>query len=130
MSRTVLHARGWWKFSLVDTKKIFCRRDLWSKISHVLVVQHETFSHKFTTHTRTSSDNQSFHVTYHCQGRGLDCQILDLRLSSGVFCAFVWRCDHFSTTVSGSKFGAIHKRRQPLVGDGGVKNWSKLPNPH
>jgi hypothetical protein len=29
---------------LADIKKIFCRSDLWSKISHVLVVQLETFS--------------------------------------------------------------------------------------
>ena len=36
--------RGQWKFSLADIKKIFCRSDLWSKISHVLVVQLETFS--------------------------------------------------------------------------------------
>ena len=32
-----------WKFSLADIKKIFCRSDLWSKISHVLVVQLEKF---------------------------------------------------------------------------------------
>ena len=38
-----LHTRGRWKFSLVDIKKIFCRSDLWSKISHVLFVQLETF---------------------------------------------------------------------------------------
>ena len=38
MLRTVLHTRGWWKFSLADIKKIFCRRDTWSKSSHVLVV--------------------------------------------------------------------------------------------
>ena len=38
MSHTVLHTRGWWKFSLADIKKIFCRSDLWSKSSHVLVV--------------------------------------------------------------------------------------------
>ena len=40
----VLHTRGRWKYSLADIKKIFCRSDLWSKISHVLVVQLETFS--------------------------------------------------------------------------------------
>ena len=39
----VLQTRGQWKFSLADIKKIFCRSDLWSKISHVLVVQLETF---------------------------------------------------------------------------------------
>ena len=33
MSRTVLRTRGWWKFSLADIKKIFCRSNLWSKIS-------------------------------------------------------------------------------------------------
>ena len=44
MLRIVLYTRGRWKFSLVDIKKIFCRSDLWSKISHVLVVQLETFS--------------------------------------------------------------------------------------
>ena len=38
MSHTVLHTRGRWKFSLADIKKIFCRSDLWSKTSHVLVV--------------------------------------------------------------------------------------------
>ena len=38
MSRTVLHTRGWWKFSLADIKKIFCRSDVGSKSSHVLVV--------------------------------------------------------------------------------------------
>ena len=37
-SRTVLHTRGWWKFSLADIKKIFCRSDVGSKSSHVLVV--------------------------------------------------------------------------------------------
>ena len=31
----VLHIRGPWKFSLTDIKKIFCRNDLWSKISCV-----------------------------------------------------------------------------------------------
>ena len=40
----VLHTRGRCKFSLADIKKIFCRSDLWSKISHVLVVQLDTFS--------------------------------------------------------------------------------------
>jgi hypothetical protein len=45
MLRIVLHTRGRRKFSLAeDIKKIFCRSDLWSKISHVLVVQLETFS--------------------------------------------------------------------------------------
>ena len=39
----VLHTRGLWKFSLADIKKIFCWSDLWSKISHVLAVQLETF---------------------------------------------------------------------------------------
>ena len=34
----VLHTRGPWKFSLADIKKMFCRSDLWSKSSHVLVV--------------------------------------------------------------------------------------------
>ena len=38
MSLTVLHTRGRWKFSLADTKKIFCRSDLWPKSSHVLVL--------------------------------------------------------------------------------------------
>ena len=38
MSCTVLHTRGWWKFSLADIKKIFCRSDRWSKSSYVLVV--------------------------------------------------------------------------------------------
>ena len=38
MLRIVLHTRGRWKFSLADIKKIFCRSDLWSKSSHVLVV--------------------------------------------------------------------------------------------
>ena len=38
MSRTVLHTRGRWKFSLADIKKIFCRSDLWPKSSHVVVV--------------------------------------------------------------------------------------------
>ena len=33
-----------WKFSLAEIRKIFCRSDPWSKISHVLVVQLETFS--------------------------------------------------------------------------------------
>ena len=37
MLRIVLHTRGRWKFSLADIQKIFCRSDLWSKISHVLV---------------------------------------------------------------------------------------------
>ena len=27
----ILHTRGPWKFSLADTKTIFCRSDLWSK---------------------------------------------------------------------------------------------------
>ena len=40
----VLHTRGWWNFSLADIKKTFWSSDLWSKISHVLVVQLETFS--------------------------------------------------------------------------------------
>ena len=35
----VLHTRGWWKISLADINKTFCRSDPWSKISHVLVVQ-------------------------------------------------------------------------------------------
>ena len=48
MLRIVLHTRGWWKFSLADIKKMFCRSDLWSKISHVLVVQLKRFPHKFT----------------------------------------------------------------------------------
>ena len=43
-TRIGIHTRGRWKFSLADIKKIFCRSDLWSKISHVLVVQLETFS--------------------------------------------------------------------------------------
>ena len=34
---------------MTDIKKIFCRSDLWSKISDVLVVQLETFSPKFTS---------------------------------------------------------------------------------
>ena len=34
----VLHTRGWWKFSLADIKKIFCRSHLWPKSSCVLVV--------------------------------------------------------------------------------------------
>ena len=44
MLRIGIHTRGWWQFSLADIKKIFCRSDLSSKISHVLVVQLETFS--------------------------------------------------------------------------------------
>ena len=60
-------------------------------------------------------------------GRGLDCQISDLELSNAVFRAFVWRCNHFSTSVSGSKFGAIHKRHRPLVRGEESKNWPKLP---
>ena len=52
------------------------------------------------------------------QGRGLDCQISDLWLSNAVFRAFVWHCDHFSITVSGSKFGAVHKQSWPLIGGG------------
>ena len=39
-----LQTRDRWKFSLGDSKKIFCRSDSWSKISGVLVVQLETFS--------------------------------------------------------------------------------------
>ena len=35
---STVHTRGRWKFSLADIKKIFCRSDLWSKISHVLVM--------------------------------------------------------------------------------------------
>ena len=38
MLRIVLHTRGRWRFSLADIKKIFCRSDLWSESSHVLVV--------------------------------------------------------------------------------------------
>ena len=38
MLRLVLNTRGPWKFSLANIKKIFCRSDLWSKISHVLVM--------------------------------------------------------------------------------------------
>ena len=33
---------------MTDIKKIFCRSDLWSKISHMLIVQLETIPHKFT----------------------------------------------------------------------------------
>ena len=49
MLRLVLQTRGPWKFSLADIKNIFCRSDLWSKISHVLDVQLEIFYHKLTT---------------------------------------------------------------------------------
>ena len=38
MLHIVLHTRGRWKFSLADIKKIFCRSDVGSKSSHVLVV--------------------------------------------------------------------------------------------
>ena len=39
------------RFLTIDHScKIFCRIDLWLKISHVLVVQLETFFHKFTIH--------------------------------------------------------------------------------
>ena len=34
----IRNTRGLWKFSLADIKKIFCRSDLRSKISHVLVM--------------------------------------------------------------------------------------------
>ena len=40
--------RGPWKFIFVDIKNIFCRSDLWSKISHVLCSL-KRFPHKFTT---------------------------------------------------------------------------------
>ena len=39
--------RGPWKFIFVDIKNIFCRSDLWSKISHVLCSL-KRFPHKFT----------------------------------------------------------------------------------
>ena len=54
--------RGWRKFSLADIKKIFCKGDLWSKISHVLCSL-KCFPHKFTTETLTWPD-PTWHVNW------------------------------------------------------------------
>ena len=63
----VLHftnsTRGQWKSSLANIKKIFCRNDLWSKISHVQLCSLKRFHHKFTTTTscfKGAGNNFSF----------------------------------------------------------------------
>ena len=49
MSRTWLRTRGWWKFSLADIKKIFCRSDVGSKkLSCVSYGSLKRFPHTFT----------------------------------------------------------------------------------
>ena len=50
MSLTVLHTRGWWKFSLADIKKIFCRSDrsMVKKLSCVSCGSLKRFPHTFT----------------------------------------------------------------------------------
>ena len=79
MSRTVLHTRGRWKFSLADIKKIFCRSDLWSKSSCVSCGSLKHFPHTFTIASLRLTRQGVSHETHFSAGSTLNEVILFLR---------------------------------------------------
>ena len=95
MSRTVLHTRGRWKFSLADIKKIFCRSGLWPCVSCGSL---KRFPHTFTNGEQSSPI--TIRVSLHlCQPEGMNvCQnLVNVVKERPLNCSFLlyvaWKID-------------------------------------